>query len=294
MNASRQAVSPRAVLLMVLLCSVWGLTHVVARLTSENVSLVMQGGLRSLIASVLVIAWARYRNINLFSADGTLGPGLFAGILFAGEFLFIFAGLAHTTASRMVVFVYLSPVLTALGLHAFVPGEQLHRTQWVGVVLAFVGIVAAFGEGFVKSRASLLGDTFGIAAAILWAATTVWIRASRLSRMSPEKVLFYQLAVCSAAMLIASPLLGESGIVHFGVQALASLLFQGVVVAFASYLAWFWLLTRYRAANLSAFGFLTPMFGVVFSVVILGEPLSTAFLVSVILVGVGITLVNRR
>jgi drug/metabolite transporter (DMT)-like permease len=279
---------------MVLCCFIWGFTHVATKLAANDISFVMQGGLRSILATGLLLLWARVRGVPLFGRDGTLWAGLIAGALFAGEFLFIYAGLAHTGASRMVVFVYLAPCLTALGLHWFVPGEQLRPAQWLGVLLAFGGIIAAFGEGFLSSPASLLGDTFGIIAGVFWAATTVWIRATGLTRISATKVLFYQLGVSAVSMPVASWLMGEPGVIAITPIALGSLIYQGAIVAFASYLAWFWLLTRYLAGRLAVFGFLTPLFGVMAGVLVLSEPLRPAFLAAVLMVGVGIGLVNAR
>jgi drug/metabolite transporter (DMT)-like permease len=293
-NALRQPVDATAASLMVLLCFCWGFAHVAAKLTAPDVSLVMQGGLRSVIAALLLLGWARVKGVVLFSRDGTLWPGLVAGALFAGEFLFIFAGLAHTGASRMAVFVYLAPCLTALGLHWVVPSERLSAPQWFGVLLAFAGIATAFADGFVADRASLLGDAFGVIAAGLWAATTVVIRITGLAAVSAAKTLFYQLAVSALALPVASVLLGEPGIVAITPLALASLAYQGGIISFASYLTWFWLLTRYLAGRLSVFAFLTPLFGVLAGAVVLTEPLRPAFLGSVLLVGAGIYLVNRR
>lgn len=279
---------------MVLCCFVWGFNNVVIKLAAVDISPVMQSGLRSVLATLLILLWARMRDIPLMQNDGTLRAGLIAGALFAGEFLFVYAGLAHTGASRMVVFLYTAPCLTALGLHWFVPGERLHAAQWLGVLLAFGGIVAAFGDGFASSPASLLGDTFGVLAGIFWAATTVWIRATGLTRISAAKVLFYQLAVSSAALPAASWLMGEPGVINVTPLAVASIVYQGVVVAFATYLAWFWLLTRYLAGRLAVFGFLTPLFGVVMGALVLSEPMRPAFVGALAMVGTGIWLVNAK
>jgi drug/metabolite transporter (DMT)-like permease len=289
----RKPLDSVALATMVLCCFVWGFSNVAVKLAAADISPIMQGGLRSVLATLLIVLWARMRDIPLMQKDGTLRAGLIAGALFAGEFLFVYAGLAHTGASRMVVFLYTAPCLTALGLHWFVPGERLHTAQWLGVLLAFGGIVAAFGDGFASSPASLLGDAFGVLAGIFWAATTVWIRATGLTRISAAKVLFYQLAVSSAALPVASWLMGEPGVVSVTPMAVASLVYQGVVVAFATYLAWFWLLTRYLAGRLAVFGFLTPLFGVVMGALILSEPLRPAFLGALVMVGMGIWLVNK-
>ncbi|HWA39163.1 MAG TPA: DMT family transporter [Burkholderiales bacterium] len=279
---------------MVLCTALWGFQQVAIKVVAGDVSLVMQGALRSILAVALLVAWARARGVALFERDGTLRAGLVAGLLFGIEFVFIYAGLAHTNASRMAVFIYLTPPITALGLHFLVPAERLRPLQWTGVALAFAGIALAFSDGFLHGRSTWLGDLCGVVAAFLWAATTIVIRTSRLASASATKTLFYQLGISAAVLLAGSLLLGESGIVRLTPLAAASLLYQGAIVAFASYLAWFWLLRRYLAAPLSVFSFLTPLFGVAFGVLFLGETLSGAFAAAAVLVGAGIALVNLR
>jgi drug/metabolite transporter (DMT)-like permease len=291
---TRRPLDAIAVVLMVLLTSLWGFQQVAVKLAAPGISLVMQGAIRSGIATLLVMAWARFRGIVLWQRDGTLVPGFVAGLLFAGEFALIYAGLAYTTAARMVVFVYLAPVLTALGLAWFVPGEQLRAPQWTGIALAFAGIVVAFGEGLAVDRATLPGDIFGMAAALGWAATTVLIRATQLARIAATRVLFYQLAVSAALLPLVSIALREPGVVALAPLTIASLAFQSVIVAFASYLTWFWLLTRYLAGRLAVFSFLAPLFGVAFGHLVLGDRITPAFLGAAALVGAGIVLVNAR
>jgi drug/metabolite transporter (DMT)-like permease len=287
----RKPLDVTAYSMMVLLTALWGFQQVTIKLIAGDVSLVAQAAIRSIIATALVLAWARLRGIPLFERDGTLKAGLLAGFLFAVEFAFIYGGLAYTNASRMVVFIYLTPVLTALGLHFVVPSERLHPGQWLGVLVAFGGVTLAF---FNSGPNTLLGDLCGIAAAFLWSATTVLIRATRLAQASATKTLFYQLGVSAVLLPVFSIVLGERGIVALTPLALASLAYQSVIVAFASYLAWFWLLGRYLAARLSVFSFLAPMFGVVFGVLLLGEPLGPQFAVAAGLVALGIVLVNLR
>jgi drug/metabolite transporter (DMT)-like permease len=283
----------RAYGLMVGCSLLWGLQQVAVKVALPDVSPVMQGGVRSVLAIVLLLAWARVKALPLFEHDGTLVAGLLAGVLFAGEFFFIYSGLPHTTASRMVVFLYLAPCLTALGLALFVPGERLAPVQWIGTFVAFGGIVVAFADGlFAGARATLIGDACGVLAATLWAATTVVIRATRLAHVSATKTLGYQLGVSAVVLPVISLALGEPGFVRLTPLSVGSLLYQGVVVAFASYLVWFWLLTRYLAGRLAVFGFLTPLAGVAFGVLLLGERLTLVFGIGALLVGAGIVLVN--
>jgi drug/metabolite transporter (DMT)-like permease len=263
----RIAPGPAAFALMVVLCAIWGLQQVAIKLTLAGISPVLQVGLRSAIAAVLVFVWARLRGIALFPADGSLRPGLLAGTLFALEFICIYAGLEYTNASRMVVFLYTAPCFTVLGLHWFVPGERISLRHGFGVMLAFVGI-------------------------ILWAATTVVIRATGLARISAARVLLYQLAVSALIVLPVSWLMNEPGITAPTPTVLLAFAYQVIVVAFVSYLVWFWLLTRFLASRLMVFSFLTPLFGVAFGVLLLNERLSAQFGLAALLVVAGIMLVN--
>ena len=290
---SRLPLDTRAYALMVGCCLLWGLQQVAVKVALPDISPVMQGGLRSIIAITLLFAWARARGLPLFDRDGTLGPGLVAGALFAAEFFLIYYGLPYTSASRMVVFLYLAPCLTAFGLALFVAGERLSVIQWTGTLVAFGGIVVAFADGLLGGGAATFrGDLCGVLAAAFWAATTVVIRVTRLAGASATKTLGYQLGVSALLLPVLSLALGEPGVMRLTALSLGSLVYQGVIVAFAGYLIWFWLLTRYLAGRLAVFGFLTPMAGVAFGVLLLGERLTPVFGLGALLVAVGIALVN--
>lgn len=140
----------------------------------------------------------------------------------------------------------------------------------------------------------LLGDILGLLAGLAWGATTVVVRASRLSEAPATLTLFYQLIVGFVGLLLIAVLSGQVTQVSLTPVAVASVLFQGLVVSFFSYLTWFWLLRRYLAANLAVFSFMTPMFGVTFGVLLLDEPLSLNFVLGAMLVLLGITFVSAE
>ena len=294
MVQERKALDVTACSVMLVLTALWGFQQVTVKWIAADVSLVMQAAIRSIVATALLLVWAFLTRQDLFRRDGTLIAGLAAGLLFAAEFVFIYAGLGHTNASRMSVFIYLTPALTALGLHFFVEGERLSVVQWAGVFVAFAGLVLAFAEGFFTEQSTWVGDLCGMIAAVLWASTTIVIRSTRLGQATATKTLFYQLAVSAAFLPLASLAMGERGVLAVTPLVVASLAYQGAIVAFASYLAWFWLLTRYLAARLSVLSFLTPMFGVLCGVAFLDEPLSGSFALAALLVAAGIVLVNLR
>lgn len=276
------------------LCALWGLSHVAVKVANAGISPAFQSGLRSLGALACILLWSWLRGISFRAGKDTLVPGLLAGAMFALEFALIFWALVFTDVARGVIILYTTPFFVALGAHFFVPGELIHRRQLIGLLFAFGGVVLAFADSLtLPSRTALIGDAMMLVAAMLWGATTVLVKATRLSRINPEITLAYQLAVSGILLTPLALLFGESGISNPSPLILGSLLFQIVIVAFASYLAWFALIRVYPASILSAFTFLTPVFSLLFGGLILGERVSTLLAASLALVAAGIWLVNR-
>jgi len=293
MTQRRHDIDALAAGLMLLFCAIWGLNQVAAKIGNESISPFLQAGLRSTGAGLLLWAWSAARGVKLFERDGSFWPGLAAGLLFALEFAIIYVGLNYTTASRAVVFLYVAPFVVALGTHWLVPAERLGLWQIAGLVCAFAGIVLAFGDGFGAPGHQLLGDAMLFAGGVIWGATTVTVRVG-LGGISANKVLFYQLGVSAILLLAASAIAGEPGFTRPTPLGWAALAWQIVVVAFATYLGWFWLMTRYPAAKLSAFSFLAPLFGLMFGALVLDEPVTPLLGVALALVAFGIWLVSRR
>lgn len=281
---------------IVVCCAIWGLSQVAAKVSLTQVPPLLQAGVRSLGAAVLLLLWARWRGLPMFGRDGTGPAGWLAGALFAAEFGCIFVGLQYTTASRMAVFLYLSPFVVAAGMPFIARNERLAPLQIVGLVLAFAGVVWAFAEGFAAPSAGprqWLGDALGIAGAVLWGVTTLVMRASKLATTLPEKTLLYQLVFSGVALTLASVLTGEAWPRALSLTVSLTMAFQIAVVTFASYLAWFWLVRHYVATKVAAFTLLTPVFGLLAGVVLLGDALTTRLLVALAAVCIGIALVNQ-
>lgn len=284
-----------AVLTILACCVVWGLAQVAAKLTLAEVPPLLQSGLRSAGAAVLLLLWVRWRGLSVFGADGTGRAGVLAGVMFAVEFGCIFVGLQFTTASRMSVFLYLAPFIVALGMPLIARHERLAPLQIVGLAIAFGGVVWAFAEGFVKPAAGPLqwvGDALGLAGAALWGATTLLVRGTRLASALPEKTLLYQLVVSGLALTAASAMAGEVWPVALSLNVALLMGFQIAVVTFASYLAWFWLVRHYPATRVAAFTLLTPLFGLLAGVLLLGDPLTLRLAVALTAVCAGIAIVN--
>jgi drug/metabolite transporter (DMT)-like permease len=278
---------------ILLLCLLWGLNQVAIKVTNLGLQPVFQAGLRSLLGAGLVFLWCRYRGVPLRLSDGTLIPGIVAGVLFAFEFILIFVGLDFTSVARGIVLIYFAPVVVAVGAHFLIPRERLTTIRVAGLLAAFAGVIVAFSDRLsLPSPHALVGDALCLAAAVAWGATTLVIKTSRLIRAPAEKVLLYQLTVSAPIMLGLAPLFGPL-IRRYDWLVGLSFLYQVVAVVAASYIAWFSLLARYPAGLLSAFTFLTPLFAVALGALLLSEPVTSRLVVALVLVAGGIFLVNR-
>ena len=288
-----------AVALLLGCCLFWGFQQVLVKATVAEVAPVFQAFVRFALATVVLLLWCRWRSIAVWQRDEVRGPGLLAGALFAGEFACIYMGLQYMPASRLTVFVYCAPFWVAMLLPRFVAGENLHRAQWLGMGCAFVGVALALGDGLwgdahAARPMGWVGDALGLMGGLFWALTTVVIRSTALGNVSPERQLLYQVGVSTAVLPVLSLALGERWSFAFSAFATGSLLLQALVGAFASYLAWMWMLAHYPATRISVFVFLTPVFALLFGVWWLGEAVTGGLLTALALVAVGIALVNRR
>ena len=283
-----------AIAIVLVLCITWGFNQVAIKFAVTEIPPLVQAAARSAGAAVIIASWARLRGVALTGRDGTLAAGVAAGVLFAAEFTMIYRGLTLTTASRGVLFLYTAPFVVVVGARWLLPGDRFSVSQWLGLALSFLGIVVAFGLPDPAFDARVFtGDMMLLVGGALWGATTLLIKASKLARISQEKALLYQLVVSAPLLGLAALAFGES-IGHVPSNlALGSLTFQTVWVVGFTFLAWFMLIQRYSASRVSAFTFLTPLFGVAFGHLVLDEPLTPTFLAAATWVAAGLVLVNR-
>ncbi len=296
MNARKTHLDGLASVILLACCVFWGFQQVLVKVTLDEVSPVWQAALRFIGATVLLLVWMRWRRIPLRLSDGSARAGIWVGLLFSGEFVCIYLGLQHATASRLTIFLYTSPFWVALLLPFWVKSERMRPVQWVGLVLAFGAVAFALRDGLLQPSGPTqwLGDLLALGAGAFWGWTTVAIRSSSLGRVSPEQLLFYQIANCALVLPAVAWALGEDLRLDYSAWAWTSIAIQAGVGAFASYLVWMWMLGRYPATRLSTFAFLTPLFALLFGSLWLGEAITPGLVVALLGVALGIVLVNRR
>jgi drug/metabolite transporter (DMT)-like permease len=291
--AAGRSLSAGAIALMLLLCVSWGFNQIAVKLALPDVPPLLQATIRSAGALPVLLSIAWLRGIRIFERDDTLIPGLFAGLLFGVEFILIYRGLLLTSALRAVVFLYTAPFFVALGSNRFL-GERLRASQWGGLALSFAGVALAIGVPQADVDAEVLfGDFMVVGGGALWAATTLLVKATSLAKAAPEKALGYQVAISIPILALAAWTSGETLTRIPGPLALSLLAYQAIWVVGLTFLFWFALVKTYSATKLSAFTFITPLFGVVASYFIMHDRLSSVFGAAALLVIAGLYLVNR-
>lgn len=277
------------------LTMIWGLQQIFLKLVTADIAPILQLALRSGGAALLIMLLFHQQIFKGFFSTELLKAGCKVAVLFSLEFLLLGESLNYTYASHSVILLYTAPIFVALALHYHLASERLQPLQWLGIAITFSGLLVAFlwqNPSHAHSVQQVLwGDLLALGAGIAYAATTISIKLSPLSEAPAAQTLSYQLIGGFIFLSLWAVCMGKTHI-HFTAMVISSLVFQTVLVASASYLAWFWLLKRYVASGLGIFSFLTPIFGVIFSVLLLHEQVEAHFIVGAVTVLIGIFIMN--
>ena len=282
-------------LLQIFICFLWGANLVSIRISNQGIPPMLAAASRSVVAGLLLWSYARLNGLTLSLGRRDIIHGFAIGFLFGTEFLFIYWGLAFTTASRSVIFLYTHPFWVALGAHLVLKDDRLTPRKIAGLFLAFAGIVSVFRSHSEQLPSKYwIGDFMELAAAFFWASTTLYIkRISQSRHISHYQTLFaqllYSIPILAAGWAIFEKLDGPS----LNALVLTAFAYQCIVVAFFSYILWFWMISRFSVSVLTAFTFFAPLFGTVLGAVVLSEPVTPMVWIGMTLVGGGIYLVNR-
>lgn len=290
---STAPLSPGTIAYLVFLCALWGGNMVAMKIGLQGVPPAAAAGFRFLLASISVLLFALIRRAQL-TVDRGLWPHLCAlAALFVVQHGIFFVGLNLTSASRSSVFMFTQPVFTVLLAHFLVPGERLTPARAGGILLSLSGLLVVFGERLGGgSWPMLLGDGLVTAAAVGWALQSVYMK-HLVYRTDPFVLTLYQMGLGFPCFFIANHAF-EARLVHFvDAKIVLAFLYQGSIIAGLTFVAWTALMRRHQLGQLSAFIFLTPLFGVLLSWLLLGDPITLPLIAGLLLVTGGIALVNR-
>ncbi|GLU29416.1 MULTISPECIES: DMT family transporter [Brucella] len=281
-----------AIALVMFIMFTWGLNQVAIKIGNRGFNPMLMAAGRAALGGLCVFLWCYWKRIPLFGRDGTLKPGILAGLLFGVEFVLIFLAMELTSVGRVTLMMNVMPFWVAIGSH-FLLGERMSMRAFIGMCVAFLGVFVVFSDHISRPGPNAVyGDLLALISGMLWGMTTLVIKRSKLASAAPEKTLLYQLAV---AALVPLPFMSLSGplIRDPDMLSVLSFLFQSMFVVAVTYPLWFWMVRRYPASKLSNFAFLTPAFGVLLSGLLLNEPLGWKIFAALGLIGLGLIIINR-
>lgn len=287
-------VDARLVGWMLALTFLWGFNAITIKIVTQAMAPLMSAGLRGVVAlgAVTAYGWARGENMRYRGQD--MLHGLVIGTLFGLEFLLIYTGVGFTNGGHLSLIINTAPIFVACGAHFILPGERLHLLKSSGLLLAFGGVALLFSDELViQQRGFWRGDVLVLGAAVIWAATTLYMKRFLVERFNGFRLLHVQVLVSTPLLLGASLLVESAPLAGATAGSMLIVLFQGLIVVFFSYLMWMRLLIRYPASGMQSFTFLSPVWGVLAGMLILGERVSLLMAVGMALIGLGLYLVNR-
>jgi len=292
----RKSLDATAYGMMLLMCMAMGLQSISIKVIGQDISPALQIALRSGLAAVLVVVYMWMRGENFALIGKVWWPGLLSGVFFALEYVFVAEALRFTTAARVTVFMYTSPLFSALILHFCKKSECLSPWQWVGVLITFGGIVAAFWEISPPDDTDiyphmLFGDILALLGGLLWALTTIVLRLSRLQTTPETVTLLYHLALTTVFLFFLAAISGQM-FFTMTVFVLFNLGYQTLFISFGGMLVWLWLIRIYSATRIGILSFLTPLFTLVFAIILLDEPVEVHFIIGTILVVAGLIITS--
>lgn len=280
--------------LAILMAVLWGGNNIAIKFGLAGVSPFALAGIRFLIGSFIVLIWVFLTKVSVRLEIGE-GRGLAKlGFIFVAQICLLNLGVYHTLAGRSTVIISTHPFFIALFAHLLIPGDRLSQIKIIGMAFSFLGVALVFAESIaIKEFRYLIGDVMVLISGLLLGLRLVYVK--RLTQgIHPAKLLLWQAAFSIPAFFILSFIFESHIPYQLTTGVVLGILYQGVVIAGFAFIIYTRLLQRYIASRVGVFHFLTPVFGILFSNLLLGEELSFGLIASMMLVGAGITIVNYK
>jgi drug/metabolite transporter (DMT)-like permease len=274
-----------------LVTSLWGLSFPTMKIGLEAMQPFTFLLFRSLVSSITIFALILIRQGALRPPKGR--PEFWwNAILHNMMFILLYYGAAITTSGRTSVFLYTQPLFYAALAVWLIPSERLGVRSLLGFIAAFIGIIFMFGEKFDAGEAhAFLGDGLVILAALIWGIQSLYLRQN-LKGIDPFRIAAWTQMVSIPFFLFVALLMGSEFPDLTNPAVILSVGYNGFVGTGLVMVLWVRLLAGYPPTRVSAFMFLTPVFGVFTSSMILSESLTRFMLAGAALVAAGIYLVN--
>ncbi len=272
---------------LVMINAIWGFNIVTVKLSADRFPPVFLTFLRFLIVGLVVWPWLRIRRgeIRWLMAAAICSGGL--------QFALMYSGVALSENMSSVAIGGQLGVPFATLLSVILLGERIHWRRWLGIAMAFAGVVLiGFSPEVFSSWTGLLLIIF---AALIGAFGLVAIK--RVRELDPLELQAW-LAWGSVPLLLPLSLLLEDGqlasLSTAGMTGWSALLYSAVMASLVAHTSYFALIRRYPVSSVAPITVLTPLFSVLFAVLILGDALDGRMLAGGLLTLSGVTVILTR
>lgn len=270
----------------------WGGNNIAIKFALAGIPPFALAGVRFLLGSVIVWGWVYMTGVPLKAESEEKGQLILLALLFTAQIYLLNAGVHHTLAGRSTILICTHPFFIGIFAHLLLSGDRLRPLKIFGMVLSFLGVTFIFAESLLlQDFRYLLGDLMVLISSLLLGLRLVYIK--RLTQgIHPGKLLLWQAGLSIPAFVVLSLIFERNIPYHWNTPIALGVFYQGVIIAGVGFIISTKLYQRYVASHVGVFHFATPIIGVIFSNILLGEGISAGLVGSMILVAAGIAVVN--
>ena len=280
-------VQPRHLGQLVAINAIWGLNIVAVKLSADRFPPVFLSFLRFLLVGLVVWPWLRVRRgeMRWLLAAATCSGGL--------QFAIMYSGVALSGNMSSVALASQLGVPFATLLSVALLGERIHWRRWLGIAMSFAGVaIIGFSPEVFRSWPGLL---LIVVSAFIGAVGLIAVK--RVREVEPLELQAW-LAWGSVPILLPLSLAIEKGqlasLGAAGMTGWGALLYSALLASLVAHTAYFAMIRRYPVTSVAPVTVLTPLFSVLFSVLLLGDVLDARMIVGGVLTLTGITVILVR
>lgn len=279
----------------ILISTIWGSTWVVIKIGLDTLPPVLAVGLRFFIASLVLWAIIKIKNIELLTDSKSFKLYLFMSVFsYIVPFTLVYWAEQFIPSGLTSVLFAIFPFWVIIFSRFAFPNEKIGMYKILGVLLGFIGIAVIFKDSLSFDFSSAtLAILAAVASAIMQGGVAVVIKKHG-GKINPVSINFIPLLITGILLIPVSLIFEDTSRLKISYDALFSILYLstvGTVVVFSIY---YWLMKKINVVILSLSSFITPIIAILLGWFFLNEKLNVNHIIGSSLVLIGILFANFK